>query len=97
MPTTFLVGLVLGWLAVRSGSILPGIVCHAVHNAMPLVVVQLSGTPAGGLEASPLWLALTGAAAAAAGAAMVIRERPRSAEPTHESAAFESGLIRQRP
>lgn len=97
MPTTFLVGLVLGWLAVRSGSILPGIVCHAVHNAMPLVVVQLSGTPAGGLEANPLWLALTGAAAAAAGAAMVIRERPGSAEPTHESAAFESGLIRQRP
>jgi sodium transport system permease protein len=30
---TFAVGAVLGWLALRTGSLLPGLVAHAVHNA----------------------------------------------------------------
>ena len=37
MTTTF-IGLVLGWVRVRSGSVLPCIVLHAVHNGLILSV-----------------------------------------------------------
>ncbi len=33
LPTTFL-GLVLGWVAYRTGSLYPGILLHAMHNAL---------------------------------------------------------------
>jgi ABC-2 type transport system permease protein/sodium transport system permease protein len=36
LPTMFL-GLILGWIAVRSGSVLPGIILHAVHNGFVVV------------------------------------------------------------
>jgi membrane protease YdiL (CAAX protease family) len=38
MPYLLLMGLVLGWLRLRSGSLLPGMVLHAAHN---LVIVLL--------------------------------------------------------
>jgi ABC-2 type transport system permease protein/sodium transport system permease protein len=31
---SLLMGLVLGWLAYRSGSVLPGVVLHTIHNAL---------------------------------------------------------------
>ncbi len=40
--TTFVVGLVLGWLAVRSGSLLPGVVFHFLNNATAVLVAKLT-------------------------------------------------------
>lgn len=37
LPTTLL-GLVLGWLAVQSGSIWPGVLLHATHNGLLLLI-----------------------------------------------------------
>ena len=37
LPSTFL-GLVLGWVRLRSGSVLPGMVLHALHNGLLLSV-----------------------------------------------------------
>jgi sodium transport system permease protein len=39
VPSTLL-GLVLGWLCLRCGSALPGIVLHAVHNSLLLLAAQ---------------------------------------------------------
>jgi ABC-2 type transport system permease protein/sodium transport system permease protein len=39
LPTTFL-GLVLGWLAYRCGSLLPGMVVHAVHNGLLFTILH---------------------------------------------------------
>ncbi len=36
-----LIGLLLGWLALRTGSILPGMVFHLVHNSMGVLVARL--------------------------------------------------------
>jgi membrane protease YdiL (CAAX protease family) len=36
-PHRFVGGLVLGWLRLRSGSLVPGIVAHGVHNALAVV------------------------------------------------------------
>jgi membrane protease YdiL (CAAX protease family) len=47
MPATFALGLVTGALRVLTGSILPSIVLHAVHNAVPLVLVAMAGGPGG--------------------------------------------------
>jgi ABC-2 type transport system permease protein/sodium transport system permease protein len=33
LPVAFLLGLVLGWVAWRTGSVVPGILLHAAHNA----------------------------------------------------------------
>jgi sodium transport system permease protein len=40
-----LLGVVLGLLAVRSGSILPGIIFHFINNAMAVVLGNLAGDP----------------------------------------------------
>jgi hypothetical protein len=42
MPQTFVLGLLLGWLTLRSGSILPAILAHLVHNSVPLAVYALA-------------------------------------------------------
>ena len=47
MPATFALGLATGALRVLTGSILPSIVLHAVHNAVPLVLVAMAGGPGG--------------------------------------------------
>ena len=39
VPTSAALGLVLGWLAVRTGSILPGILLHLLHNAVSVQVL----------------------------------------------------------
>ena len=41
LPTTAM-GLVLGWVAYRSGSVIPGILLHATHNAFTVLVSQFS-------------------------------------------------------
>lgn len=41
MPHAFLVGLLLGWMYYRTGSILPGVVLHWVNNTVVYVVYTL--------------------------------------------------------
>ena len=43
MPQTFVVGLVLGWLVVRTHSLLPAVICHLAHNSTPLAILALAG------------------------------------------------------
>jgi len=47
MPATCALGLATGALRVLTGGILPSIVLHAVHNAVPLVLVAMAGGPGG--------------------------------------------------
>lgn len=51
MPQTFVLGLVLGWMTQATGSLLPAVVCHLVHNSMPLAVLA-GGMPAWGVPAA---------------------------------------------
>lgn len=37
MPTAFLIGLLLGWLTYRTGSLLPGIVMHVFNNSVVFI------------------------------------------------------------
>lgn len=39
LPSTFL-GLVLGWVCYRAGSVIPGMVLHACHNGLMLMIVH---------------------------------------------------------
>jgi len=71
LPTTFAMGLVLGWVALHTGSLLPGIICHAVHNAVPVGVSLLAGTSLNSLEITPLTLTAVGVLAAIVGAALI--------------------------
>lgn len=41
MPHAFLIGMLLGWLAYRTGSILPGILLHFVNNGIAFLLYQL--------------------------------------------------------
>ena len=50
MPQTFALGLLLGWMTLRSGSILPAILAHLVHNTVPLgLFLAAADTDAAGL------------------------------------------------
>lgn len=72
IPQTFVLGLVLGWMTLRSRSILPAVVGHVAHNATPLVLLGLVGDAA--LEPGAIATAsvrLPGWAVATAGAALV--------------------------
>jgi sodium transport system permease protein len=72
LPTTFGMGLVLGWIALVTGSLLPGIVCHVVHNAVPVGVTRLAGTPLESLEIPPAWLLAGSIVAVVIGASLVM-------------------------
>lgn len=66
LPST-LMGLLLGWIRLRSNSLLPGIVLHTVHNASLLTIAQyreeLAGWGLGGLHETHLpllWIITAG-------------------------------------
>lgn len=77
---TFLMGLVLAFLAIRTGSLLPGIVAHALNNAtavlvaLPPVAEVVEKVPGGA------GLAAAGGAFAAGLAALLLTRRAASAE-----------------
>jgi sodium transport system permease protein len=82
VPSTFL-GLVLGWLAWRSASVLPGIVLHACHNGLLVLLSiyqpQLEAAGWGVAEASHLpvaWLLAAAGAVAITGGAIWAWCRP---------------------
>ena len=74
MPQTFVLGAVLGWVTITTGSLLPAVIGHLVHNSMPLVVLFASDCPPDMiLEAVdsagiPTWALLAAAASVVAGA-----------------------------
>jgi sodium transport system permease protein len=81
MPQTFVVGLVLGWVTVKTGSLLPAIVGHLVHNSMPLVVLAMfgggrAGASTASFAAVPLW-AVAGAVACVAAGVVAVRAGAR--------------------
>ena len=45
LPYTFVVGLLLGWLYYRSGSILPGMVYHWVNNSIAFAIAIITKNP----------------------------------------------------
>lgn len=63
-PFTFALGLALGWMRLRSGSLLPPLLAHAAVNAFTFGAGLLADPSAGALEARPL----LGAALLATGA-----------------------------
>ncbi|MGN1376197.1 MAG: lysostaphin resistance A-like protein, partial [Prevotella sp.] len=41
MPHAFIVGILLGWLYCRTGSIIPGIIIHFVNNTVSFVIAKI--------------------------------------------------------
>lgn len=78
-------GLIFGWLTVRSGSLWPAILAHALNNATALTTMHVLAATADPLAAEtttatlgPLWLDLTGLACLAIGipgCILVLRRR----------------------
>jgi sodium transport system permease protein len=82
MPQTFVLGAVLGWMTFRTGSLVPAIVAHAAHNAVPLVFLGLAGSewlPDLGGDGLPPWVAVSAVTAAVAGLAIVRQAGSRRA------------------
>lgn len=86
---TFFVGALIGYLAVQTGSLLPGIVFHFAHNAMAMISLRLTteaydGSPAlHWLVSRPdehgftyLWPAVLGASLVAVGLLLWFRRLP---------------------
>jgi membrane protease YdiL (CAAX protease family) len=44
-PGIFLLGLLYGWMFVRTGSLLPGMTAHAFHNAMATLASRVEAVP----------------------------------------------------
>ncbi|TWT75404.1 ABC transporter permease subunit/CPBP intramembrane protease [Allorhodopirellula solitaria] len=66
IPTTLL-GIALGWIAYRSGSVLPGMLMHFLHNGMLELVARyhdqlafLGSETEGNRHLPPLWIAIAG-------------------------------------
>lgn len=84
MPQTFLLGIVLGWMTVATGSLLPAMAAHLAHNSLPLVLVRWAAEGqgkrlvAGDTSSLASWLVLAAAGATIVGLALVFAARPRS-------------------
>ncbi|HYT89282.1 MAG TPA: type II CAAX endopeptidase family protein, partial [Gemmataceae bacterium] len=71
LPSTLL-GVVLGWVCWRSGSVLPGMLLHAVYNALPILLVYYNPPTPGESAHWPLeWLG-AGFAGVVTGAALLL-------------------------
>jgi sodium transport system permease protein len=81
---SLLMGLVLGWLCWRSGSVLPGMVLHALHNGVLVLLgyygplLEERGWLAPGQEDLPAGLLLASALAAGLGLLWAWRLRPEA-------------------
>jgi ABC-2 type transport system permease protein/sodium transport system permease protein len=59
LPSTCL-GIVLGWIAWKTGSVLPSMLAHAVHNGMLVYVAQSDVAPLGAVPPAMLVLGVVG-------------------------------------
>jgi membrane protease YdiL (CAAX protease family) len=68
-------GVLFGWWRAATGSLVPGLVCHALNNAVPIIVANVpnlripgfAGGPVGAVEFHPWWLDALGVVLAAGG------------------------------
>ena len=82
-------GLLFGWWRAATGSLVPGLVCHALNNAMPILAANLAdlripgyaGVPTGTVEFHPWWFDALGLALAAGGLWTVARALRRKGPP----------------
>ena len=73
-------GVLFAWWRAATGSLVPGLVCHALNNAMPIVAANVAGlrirgyagVPAGTVEFHPWWFDALGVALAAGGLWLVV-------------------------
>jgi sodium transport system permease protein len=83
MPQTFILGIVLGWMTLVTGSLLPAMAAHLAHNSVPLVLVQLVADGqgkrlvAGDASGLASWLVVIAVVAMIAGFALVLTGRRR--------------------
>lgn len=88
----FVIGLVLAWLRLRSGSLWPCIVLHAVNNALAVIVAIIDPDIPGlnarlaGTGFQPWWLDGIGLLATAIGLAGMVWLLPRPAAPATDAA-----------
>lgn len=86
LPSTFL-GLVLGWVRQRTGSVIPSMLLHALHNGLILFVVHYRSVLADrgiGIEEAThlpaLWLTIAGAGMLVAIVWLIVATRPGTRE-----------------
>ena len=89
----FTAGLILAWLAVETGSLVPCIFAHAVNNSagflaelIPVEIPGFTGSLAGPVEFQPIWLDALGIALVAVSFTLLwrrFREDERRPEPAH--------------
>ncbi len=82
IPQTFMLGALLGWMTLATGSLLPAIVAHAAHNAMPLIFLGLAGNswvPDLGGGNVPSAIVISAVAAVVVGLAIIRQSRTRRA------------------
>ncbi len=88
--TTTLVGLVLGWIAYRTKSVLPGMVLHAVHNALVFGLAyfqrELAALPGFPQEDEPVPVSWVTVAVFVSVATLLIIGRARSGDVAGETA-----------
>lgn len=81
MPQTFVLGIVLGWMTLTTGSLLPAMAAHLAHNSVPLVLVNLAAEGqgkrlvAGDASSLASWLVPAAVVALIAGLALVLTGR----------------------
>jgi sodium transport system permease protein len=83
MPQTFMLGVMLGWMTLVTGSIVPAMLAHLAHNAVPIVLMTLAAEgQAGRLAVGDTtglsgWIVPAAAVAVVAGLALVHSGRRR--------------------
>ena len=90
LPAQLLMGLTLGLLAIRAGSLLPGMVCHASFNAFSLLMSRFQAGIAVGI---PTRIVATGASAFVFGALLMMYLGHRQGEPLEQVKAAEREVM----
>ncbi|MFC1509263.1 lysostaphin resistance A-like protein [Candidatus Omnitrophota bacterium] len=101
LTSTIILGIIFAWWFVRTGSLLPCLFGHALHNSIPLIVMRifpqeikgLTTLPSKGIvEFQPLWLDFTGLILAGLGLWILTRMfRDTEVNPHEDSLLSESG------
>jgi len=86
-------GLLFGWWRWATGSLVPGLACHALNNAMPIVAANCAGlripgyagVPTGAVEFHPRWFDVLGVTLAAGGLWLVWQQLQNPAPPVTDS------------
>ena len=90
LPAQLLMGFTLGLLAIRAGSLLPGMVCHASFNAFSLLMSRFQAGIAVGI---PTRIVATGASAFVFGALLMMYLGHRQGEPLEQVKAAEREVM----